>query len=256
MSKLEFEPATIKEWNDEREAFGVLAGDEESSENEAKTWMNEMQIELPQQLSYTELLKYAAKIHTPFGPDILTDSKNYDYYLIQVPLTIIVPVNKKLVRLRLGLDLQAEGKKSGDVVAYDVFPKTEKDVNEVMSGKATLDVSKFLKYITKLAGVMAPLTAIPAAAIGESFGLNLDLPFKWTSEIVKLQASGPMSNPVQWDVRDSAIQNGFIGHIILRAPKGSKVHIAAKLAFELRGQGPIGSLWHDFKSSEPHTFAL
>jgi len=31
MSKLKFEPTIIKEWNDEREAFGVLAEDEESS---------------------------------------------------------------------------------------------------------------------------------------------------------------------------------------------------------------------------------
>ena len=165
-------------------------------------------------------------------------------------------MNKILVRLRLGLDLQADGKKLEEVVAYDVFPKTEKEVKEIMSGKATLDVSKALKYITKLAAVISPLTAIPAEVIGESFGFELNCPFQWTSEIVKLQASGPMSNPVQWDIDDSAIQNGFTGHIILRAPKSSNVHIAAKLAYELRSRGPIGWFWHDFKSSKPHNFTL
>ena len=85
MSKLKFEPTTIKEWNDEREAFGVLAGDEASSEDEAKTWLNEMQVDLPQQLNYIELLKYAEEHNTPLGLNIPPDNKNYDYYLIQVP---------------------------------------------------------------------------------------------------------------------------------------------------------------------------
>jgi hypothetical protein len=190
--------------------------------------LDETVINLPQTLDWHELVSYAQAHNTAGGLEIPPDSVNYSFYVIEVPVTLILTGNKRLVRLRLELELSASPHGSADVVAYDLFPGGRQiAVKQILTGGLDVDISKGLEYILKAA---APAAA-PAAAC---LGLKISAPFQWNSSQVILECSGRMSNPVHWYLLDKAIQNGFAPSAIIRAPKDAAVTVSAKLAGEVR----------------------
>jgi hypothetical protein len=251
--RLKLEPTTVPEWDAEDELAGVL-GDAFAAPDQAEieAALDKVTLELPQSLNPRELLRYRSKQKTPLGVDSATDPARYDYYLIEVPLTMIVPRGQRLTRLRLRLDLQAEGMSPSDVVAHDLFPRTESDVETIFSGKASLDVSKALQFALLVSG---PAGAAASPALG-CLGLELALPFKWTSRTVTVQSSGPQANPVEWYVTDRAMENGFTATAIVRAPKHAKVAAVARLDGELVATGALGLFKAPFRWTRSHPYAI
>lgn len=241
---LSFQPTVIPEWEAEDEMSGVLSQNlVKAGEKECKEMLDAMRFELPNvmDLNHVKLLQYAQDRQTPLELVIPPDSRNFDFYLIELPLNILVP-QQRVTRLRMMLNLEATGRQPGETVAYDLFPNDQTELKTLMTGEVTLDVSKTLKYILSSvgAGTAAPLT--------EAFGFKLNAPFKWTSTFTKVQTSDRMSNPVEWYITDSSIQNGFTGHVIIRAPKDSQVSVAAKIVCELRKKSIVGFFTKHFIS--------
>jgi len=237
-TSLELQPTSVPEWDAEDAFAGVLAGETlvKADEAQAREMLDEMTLNLPQQLAQTELVAYAAQRRTPLGL-LPADSARYDFHLVEVPLNILIAERLRLVRLRLRLELHADGAAPEQAVAYDLYPKDESDQATILSGSVSLDVSKALKFA---------LTAIPAAGVAaplaDCLGLKLDLPFKWTSTYAQVQTTDRLSNPLEWYVTDKAIQNGFTAGVIIQSPKGSAVSVTAALACELRRAGLLGHI--------------
>ncbi|KKG06147.1 hypothetical protein [Methanosarcina mazei] len=249
---LQLQPTSILEWDAEDEVAGVLAYETlvKASDTESKEMLDAMRLELPRVIDHVKLLKYAKERQTPLDLAISSDRERYDFYLIELPLNILVP-NQRLVRLRLQLELEASGQKTEQVIAYDLFPNDQIDLKEIMTGEVNLDVSKALGFCLVATGAGAAL-----APLTEVFGLKLTLPFKWTSQYTRVQTSDRMSNPVEWYVTDNSIQNGFTGHVIIRAPKRSPIQVAATLVGEVRRAGLQGKVLKAQYVSETRIYAL
>jgi hypothetical protein len=250
---LALQPTTIPEWDAEDEMAGVLSGAAllKADELESKAMLDAMRLELPkvQYLEQVKLRRYAQQRRTPLKLTIEPDSAHYDFYLIELPLNILAP-KQRLCRLRVQLRLDAGMQSPEQPVAYDLFPNDQTDLKTIMTGAVNLDVSKALKYILTAVGAGAP--ALPA----DAFGFKLALPFKWTSAYTRVQTSDRMSNPVEWYVTDQAIQNGFTGHVIIRAPKHAQVKVAATLACEVRKTGLLGRILKAQYISDAHIYPL
>lgn len=251
-TQLKLRPTSIPEWDAEDEMAGVLSDETlvKASDTESKEMLNAMRLELPKEIKQVKLLQYAQDRQTPLGQAISPDNKHYDFYLIELPLSILVP-NQRLVRLRLQLELEAKRQKTEQVLAYDLFPNDQTDLKEIMTGEINLDVSKALGFCLVATGAGAAL-----APLTEAFGLKLTLPFKWASQYTRVQTSDRMSNPVEWYVTDNAIQNGFTGHAIIRAPKQSLVQATATLFGEVRRAGLLGKVLKAQYVSDTHTYTL
>ena len=245
-------PTSVPDWDKEDEASAVLGGEEliKADDTQTKAMLEEITLELPAALYWAELARYAQQHHTLGGLLISPDSKRFSYYVIETPLTIILPDNQRLVRLRLMLDLHAEHGKPEDALAYDVFPPTEVDINKLATGEVNLDISKALQFVLTSVG------AARVAPVADSLGFKLNLTFQWTTTSVKLQSSGKMSSRVQWYVSDDSIQKGFAAAAILRAPKGTTVTVDATMAGELRFRGPRGWFKSQFASPQSHKYVL
>lgn len=229
--RLELEPASVPEWEAEDEVSGVLSDDTPVSVDDqaARAMLSEMSVNLPRRLDWTELVQYVKAEKTLGEFHIPADTEHYDYYVIEVPLTLMVPEGQRLVRLRLRLDLDAKDSQSDPALAYDLIPSTQVDVKTILDGGVSLDVGEGLQFALVAAGVPEPV-----ASIAKCMGLKLNLPFQWTTRTAIVQSSGRMSNPVEWSVTDDAIQGGFTASVILRAPKGKAVDVSAALYGELR----------------------
>lgn len=218
-------PAEIVEWEAEDQVFGVLAEETEPvSDEEVRTMLDQMRISLPRQIQHAELVSHAAKVQSPLGEGLAAG--DYNYFLVEVPLNILVPENHVMVRLRLQLDLS--GGESG-AVAYDLFPPDQWEAGEISLGEVNVDVSKLLTF------------AFPAP-IADCLGFKLGFPIKWKTHTVNVSSSDKMSNPAEWYVKDESIQHGFVGYLIVRAPKGEMVEVEATLTCELRMAGLFGKI--------------
>ena len=241
------EPTTASEW---------ATKDSEPTKDEARKILTQITVELPTTLMHTHLLGYSAQHATPLDAAILPDLANYDYHLIEVPVTIIVPYPHQLIRLCLSLDLVAPDQSDTSVVAYDLFPRSDSQFKDVDIGSVSLDVSKALTFIFP-----API----AAPIADALGLRLSLPIKWTSRTFTIQASEPASNHVEWIVEDEAINNGFTGYVIIEGPRAAAVCVQASLVCEVRSPRfevlqPSGGLpilgVVRYRTSKPATYLL
>jgi hypothetical protein len=250
--RINIEPTSIPEWDKEDEMAGVLGGDElrKADDHQAKAMLDQISLELPTALNWVELIHYAQQHQTVGGLHIPPDSQKFSFYVIETPLSIILPGDQRLVRLRLILDLNAEHANSGDVLAYDVFPPNQVDVKKLASGEVNLDVSKALQFVLTAAG------APQLGPLADCLGIKLNLPFQWTSTSVNLESSGRMSSRVQWYVTDDAIQNGFAPAAILRAPQGATVTVAAALAGEIRFRGMRGWFQTQFAQPQARQYVL
>jgi len=222
---IKMHPAEIVEWEAEDSVFDVLSVEPEPiSEEEVRAMLDQMRISLPRQILHTELVSHAAKVISPLGEGLAVG--DYNYFLVEMPLNILVPENHVMVRLRLQLQL---GSKESGVVAYDLFPPDQWEVRERSLGEVNIDVSKLLTFVYP-------------TPIADCFGFKLGYPIKWKTHTATVSTSDKMSNPVEWYVKDESIQHGFIGHVIVRAPKVEMVEVEAKLACELRKAGLFGKI--------------
>ncbi|GAB1689716.1 hypothetical protein [Krasilnikovia sp. M28-CT-15] len=218
-STVELRPVEIPEWDEldlEQAQLGPVP--EEAGATEIETMLGEIAFRLPVALPQ-ESLESARSKETPLLVP-LEASEGHDYFLLAVPLTIIVPERYALTRLRLKLRFHSDAH-DADVVAQDLAPTTQTVERAHDVGEVSLDVSKALSF------VLPP-------AVAECFGLRLAFPLRWKSEYALIQASGFMSNPVEWYVADEAMRNGFIGYVITRSAPGTAFDVAAEVAAEVR----------------------
>jgi hypothetical protein len=232
MAPLALRPTAVPEWDAEDEVASVLAYSAlaKASDAESKEMLDALRLEFPnvENIESVKLRQYARQRQTPLELNLPPDDEHYDFYLIELPLNILAP-KQRLTRLRVRLDLGADGQKSGKVAAYDLFPHDQTDLKTIATGEVSLDISNALKFIPAVGTVLT-----------EVFGFKLSMPIKWTSTSITMHTSDRMSNPVEWYIIDNSIQNGFTGYLIIRAPKNSKVNIVAGLTCEVRKPGPFG----------------
>ncbi len=149
------------------------------------------------------------------------------YHLVEVPLNVIVPSPKHLVRLRLFLHLESDG--TQPVIVQDVFPPDQWSVKDHDIGEFSLDVSKALSFVCP-----APITDV--------LGLKLKWPLRWQTKEALIECSDRGANPAEWYVVDEQIAKGFTGYVIVRAGKGANVKIRPELVGELRREYAWGLL--------------
>ncbi len=239
MEPLKLIPATIPEWDDVDEMEYVLSSEvvEKADEAECKKMLDAVRLEFPKvdDLPHVKLLQYAQQHETPLSEILPADIEHYDFYLVELPINILTP-NQRLTRLRVTLTLELQNQQSANTVAYDLFPKDQTDVKEIMNGGVKLDLSQALKFVLNAGG------AGPATALADALDIKIEIPLKWTSATTTIKTTDRLSNPVEWDITDNAIQNGFTGYVIIQAPKDAEVSIAAELVGELRKTGLLGKI--------------
>jgi hypothetical protein len=197
---------------------------------EIREMLNNIHFHLPVSLLYMQKLSdKLAKENTPLSQEGKPDTHNKDYYLIGLPVNIVLTTDYKLVRLKLMMDLQASSENSAtQIAAYDIFPKDTLTTRQVAEGKFAIDISKALKFIP----------AISSASDVISF--NLESPIKWELKKFSIDTSDRMSNPVIWLVNDTEISNSFIAYSIIELPKDNAFSVHARLMGEVHTTGLKG----------------
>jgi len=240
------------EWDAEDEISGVLSVDAPVSADpeEAERIFKQSTIKLPDALDWTELVTYVRK--RSFDAVALPEhADEYEFFSVEVPITAILPDNQRLERLRLELEFRIDGARTDKAVAFDLFPTSQTDVHEIMSGEAKIDIGEGLRYL---------LLATPAAVLANAakcLKLDISIPFKWTSETATVQSSNRMTNPTIWYVRDEAIQQGFSPSVVIRVPKQSKLTVHASMSGDLRQRGLLGKMVKaQFKLFEPRIYQV
>lgn len=223
MSATTWRPASVPEWDAEDMFEGTL-GDEAwpADEQAARAMLDEVRIELPAELQHTDLESFAGERSTPLDETLRADVRQHSFHLVGLPVPVVVPEDRRLVRLRLRLTL-------GDgAVAWDVFPRTEWVAETHDVATVSVDVGNALAFVSPpLAGAL---------------GLNLDVPLRYTAHHARMQSSGPNSNPVEWLVRGDELRDGFTAYLIVRGERAAPVELRAELACELRRRNVLGRL--------------
>lgn len=191
--------------------------------DEARQALEDNIVRVPENIVWKNMRDYAQTQQTPLKLELPPELNKYDYYLAQVPVNVLIGSNYRIVRLRLSLEFSAVRGSSKLITAYDYFPTRQVDTRTIMSGSASVDVSKALKFIPSVGTQLA-----------DALGLKLEIPFKWNSTSVKIKEVGKMSNPLVWDVYDTAISESFIGYVIIQAPKQTNVEIKPQIVWDLR----------------------
>ena len=223
---LSLRTTSVPEWEAEDLVTGVLgAAATLADEEQAQAMLQGIHIGLPADILHEDLATYAGPQKATFAIPDGAEIANYDFYVIQVPLNILVPEGR-ITRLRLCLHLVTGG--VGGALAYDLFPPDKWDVSTVKAGEVKLDVSKALGFVC------------PAAA--DCLGVNLGFPIQWTVYNTRIKTTDRMSNPVEWYVTDRSVEHGFSGAVIARVPKGADLSVEAAMVGEIRKAGPLGRL--------------
>ncbi len=229
---LELKPAEVPEWEEEDFSAAVLAEDLRfANVSEASEMLDELSFRLPADIASQELVEFAKQKKTPLDVSIIADTSRFAFYLVMIPLNIVVPPHQRLVRLRLILNMRSD-QANQPLVAWDMFPTDRVEQLDVKVGEFSLDISKALGFIF----------SAPASSISELLGLKLQFPLGWKSTTAVIDASGPMSNPAEWYINDASITSSFIGYAIIRAPRGVPVTVTADLLGEVRRSHPLGWL--------------
>jgi len=217
---------SVPEWEAEDLVRGVLGPAVAlASDEQAKAMLSEINIGLPVDILHEDLATYAGSQKASFQIPDGVETANYDFYVIQVPLNILVPEGR-ITRLRLSLHLVTGG--AGGALAYDLFPPDKWDVSTLKAGEVKLDVSKALGFV--------------CPAVADCLGVNLQFPIQWTVHNTSIRTTDRMSNPVQWYVTDRSVEHGFSGAVIARVPKGADLTVEAGMVGEIRKSGPLGRL--------------
>jgi hypothetical protein len=206
----------VPEWDalDRREAqFGAPPLVDETA---ADAMLAAVTLRLPSVLTPVALRRPpAAKTGIPV--DAAPDT-NYHYALVEVPLSIIVPLHLRLVRLALTVDLETDSSRKS--IVRDLAPTSEYIERALQLGEVSLDIAKALNFV------------LPSA--GDVLGLKLGFPLKWTSSYPQVQAAGRNSTSASWLVMDEAVREGFSAYLIIGAISGSPTRVRAQIMGELR----------------------
>jgi hypothetical protein len=181
------------------------------------------------------------------------EDSRFDFYMAQVPLTLIVAQKYHLTKLALRLALETVTR-GGEALAHDICPNNELTSRVLMTGSLSLDLSKALGFV---------LAAIGAGPVGPALtacvGLSLQTPFEWKSETLKVQAGGKNTCEAQWLVVDKGIPDGtFSPYVVIRVPKGSRPAMTAQLQCEVKHSGPLGWMRGCFETADnpPHRYVM
>lgn len=110
LREMALEPAVIEEWEDEDDLGSVLSGHvENAGPDEIAEMLSSVRFTLPPALTAQDLFSYAGERATDLDPVIRADSERYDYMLVEVPLSVLVPLPDHLVRLRLSVPARRLG---------------------------------------------------------------------------------------------------------------------------------------------------
>lgn len=239
---IEFEPAEVADWEAEDQLTGRLAALLDVADpDQAQAMLSEVRLEIPDVIDHTELTRFSAERGTPLAESLVSDVKDFDFNLVELPLTILVPEGTiQLVRLRLRLAIDAGA--GASAVAYDLFPRDDWSVVQHDVGNLSLDVAKALTFV--------------CPPLGEALGLKLNLPLRWKSTDVRIRTSDRLSNPVEWYVTDRSINQGFTAYLIARSPKGANVKLHATVLCQLRKPGLLGRLMKSSYRSAEESYDL
>jgi len=236
-SPLSLEPTQVPEWDAEDLLDADLSEDTSAaSEIQAREIFDKVILTLPPLLSSQELLAYAAAHDTPLMESVSANAALFDFHLTELPLNILIPDDRKLVRLRLSLeavpvdspaDSPAGSGQAKPAVAYDLFPRDTWGDRQHNIGELSLDISKALMFVSP-------------PPLAEALGLKLSLPLRWKTRYVSVRTSDRLSNPLEWYVRDEQITHGFTGYTIWQVPRAIGLRIDATLWGELRSSRLFG----------------
>lgn len=239
--ELVLEPAEIAEWDAEDLLSGHLAAQLEIADrDQAKAMLEGVRLELPPVVDHRDLVDYSARRGTPLDEGLIPDLDRFDFHLVELPMGILVPESRRLVRLRMSVRMDTGV--GEPAVAYDLFPRDDSSVVAHDVGKVGLDVAKALTFVSP--------------ALGDVLQLNLAVPLRWTSKSVRVRTSDRLSNPVEWYITDRSVTDGFTAHLIVRSPKGSPLTLHATVACELRRTGPLGRIMKATYLTGDHAYPL
>lgn len=227
----------VADWDAEDMLGGTLAALVDVADPEqAHAMLSAVRLEIPDVIEHTELTEFAANRGTPLAESLVPDLARYEFHLVELPLTILIPENTvRLVRLRVTVTIDAG--QGAQAVAYDLFPRDESTTTQHDIGSLSLDVAKALTFVSPV--------------VGDVLGLKLTVPFKWTSTQIHVRTSDRLSNPVDWYVTDRSINQGFTGYLITRSPKGAQLRLHATVVCELRKDGLVGMVTRSrYRSAE------
>jgi len=209
-------------------------------DKEREKLLDAIRLELPDVPTWTDLQKPPPGITGTFSPE----HDEHDFFVAQLPLSLIVTKKYHLTKLAVHLVLETEAS-AAEALCRDLCPSNQLLSKPVMEGGLDLDVSKTLGFVLAATGVPA------APAIAEGLGFKLKIPFKWTSNTLTVQSGGRNSREVQWLVLDKGIPDGeFAPCVLIQTPKGVRPAIAAELHCELRFSGPRGWVRGCFKTAD------
>jgi hypothetical protein len=230
--RVELRPALLPEWASEQKLAGRLGAPLERADPEqAQSIFNQVDISLPQDIAQRYLAGLKAGTSTPLNEELLPDPTRYDYYLLEVPVTIFVPPDHSLVWLGLLLDMQGDPPDPGNLVLpYSLFPTSEWKEKDWDLGSLSLDTSKALSALLPGLGKFA-----------EALDFKVKFPIQWKTYRPTIVTSGNLRNPAKWLVKDEAITSGFNAYTIVRAPKGLPVAINASLQAVVRKKSLFAS---------------
>jgi len=241
---LTLETTAIPEWDGEDAISSTLSRELQVADpEESQELLNGLRLELPAAIDHQDLVGYSKAHGTPLDESIVADSKQFSFQLIQIPLTILIPDQtpepSRMVRLRLTVEMTSEG---GPVVAYDLYPPDTTSKTPHDLGVLTVDVAKALLFVSPI--------------VGESLGLELTVPLKWSSERVTISTSDRLSNPVEWYIKDQSIQHGLSVYLISRCPRGEPLRLSVSVVCELRKPGLLGRLTKSSFRSGTETYEV
>jgi hypothetical protein len=219
-------------WKDYDDATGTLKMEIlDADAAQGAEMLKALRLELPDEPTWTNLQ------HSPSDKTLKLppEDPDFDFYMAQVPLTLIVAQKYHLTKLALKLSLEttAHGK---DALAYDICPNNEVFSHTLVKGDLSLDLSKAFGFVLAAIGA-GPL----GPAVTSCVGLNLQSPFEWKSETLTVQAGGKNTRDAQWLVIDKGIPDGtFSPYVVIRVPKGKHPAITAQLQCEVKHSGPLG----------------
>lgn len=230
------EPAGIVEWDAEDLVAGHLSAELDPADRDAaRAMLDGVRLALPDAVDHRNLVDYSAARGTPLDESLVPDLARFDFHLVELPLAILVPESRRLVRLRLGVRITGG-------VAYDLFPRDDWADVEHNIGQVSLDVAKGLTFV--------------APPLGEALGLTLEHPLRWKTRTVRVRTTDRLSNPVEWYVTDRAVNEGFTAHLIVRSAKGDPPTLHTTVACELRKSGPLGRVMKATYLSGDHSYRL
>ncbi|KUG20375.1 hypothetical protein ASZ90_009885 [hydrocarbon metagenome] len=181
--------------------------------------LEEVYFSLPGRINALELVNFAHVQETPFKINLSPDALKFDYYLVKIPVNILLPETTKIEVLAMKAEIISMGEINREIIAYDIFPKDTPRTREIAKGNLKIGISDVLTFV--------PHPAIQP--LSKCLDCNIEFPIKWESKSYEIETSDTGSNPVYWRVNDEFIAGCFEAYCIIQAPKGIPVSLRVNL---------------------------